>query len=364
MEINYRKELDKIPVYVPGKPIDDVKRELGLDYIVKLASNENPFGCSPMVKAAVLNAFENVNLYPDGNATELKKTIASKLGLTPDMVMPSCGSDEMVDLIAKTFINKGDEVLMADITFPRYFSTSQMMGADIKIIPLKDLTYDIDAFTEMVSDKTKIVWLCNPNNPTGTSFSKTKLDAFLAKVPDTTLVIYDEAYNEFADDPEYPKNILETMKVHKNVLVMRTLSKAYGLAGIRLGFTLGDPEILNMINRVRNPFNTTLLSQYAAMAGLKDDEFVKKTVANNKIGREYISSEFGKMGIKFAPTQANHIIFNAELDNKEVFDKLLRMGCIIRPIGGFDPNTWLRVSIGLPEENEYFIKCLKKVLNK
>ncbi|HWR60572.1 MAG TPA: histidinol-phosphate transaminase [Clostridia bacterium] len=362
MQVKYRKELEPIPVYVPGKPIDDVKRELGLENVIKLASNENPLGFSPKVKEAVSKALEEVNLYPDGNATLLKEAIAEKYGISADMVLPTCGSDEMLDLIAKTFINKGDEVLMADITFPRYAATSQMMGAAIRKIPLKNLAYDIKGFIKAAGGDTRVVWLCNPNNPTGTIFSEKDLLALLEAVSPETLVVYDEAYCEFASHPDYPKDSIKLLKKYDNMLVLKTLSKAYGIAGMRVGYTIGHPGLISAINRIRNPFNVTLLTQAAAIAAIKDPEFLAKVVANNVQGKEYIYAEFDKMGLEYARTEANHIIFNSGKDSGKVFDDMLKKGVIIRPVGGFTPNTWLRVSIGTMDENREFIRVLKEVL--
>lgn len=362
MQVKHRVELEPIPVYVPGKPIDDVKRELGLDKVIKLASNENPLGFSPKVKEAITRAMEEVNLYPDGNATLLKEAIAAKLGVTTDMVLPTCGSDEMLDLIAKTFIGKGDEVVMADITFSRYAATSQMMGAVIRQVPLKSLAYDIEGFLKVISKDTKIVWLCNPNNPTGTIFSEEELVRLMETVSPTTLVVYDEAYAEFASHPAYPKNSVGFLKKYDNMLILKTLSKAYGIAGVRVGYTIGHPELISAINKIRNPFNVTLLTQAAAVAAIKDEEFLAKVVANNEEGKKYIYEEFDKLGLEYAKTEANHIIFNAKKDSGTVFNELLKLGVIIRPIGGFKPATWLRVSIGTMEENREFIKALKKVL--
>ncbi|MHB1393600.1 MAG: histidinol-phosphate transaminase [Clostridia bacterium] len=362
MQVRYRKELDPIPVYVPGKPIDEVKRELGLDKVIKLASNENPFGFSPSVKAAVLKALEEANLYPDGNSTLLKETIAQKYDISPEMVLPTCGSDEMLDLIAKTFIEKGDEVVMADITFPRYFATSQMMGASIKKVPLKNLSYDIEGFKKAINADTKVVWLCNPNNPTGTIFSEKELVELLEAISPETLVVYDEAYCEFASHPDYPKDSFKFLKKYKNMLLLRTLSKAYGLAGLRLGYTIGDPELISIINKIRNPFNVTLLTQAAAVAAISDNEFLAKVVANNDEGKKYIYEEFDKMGLEYARTEANHIIFNVNQNSNTVFNELLKKGVIIRPVGGFAQDTWLRVSLGTRSENREFIKVLKEVL--
>lgn len=361
MKIKSRHELALIETYRPGKPISDVKRELGLTKVIKLASNENPVGFSPKVKEAITKSMEEVNLYPDGNATLLKEAIAKKWDVPVNMVLTTSGLDEMLDLIAKTFINKGDKVLMADITFPRYFATSQMMGADIKYIPLKDLTYDIEGFISAITPDVKLVWLCNPNNPTGTIFGERELLELLERIPETCLVVYDEAYAEFVTAAEYPKNSVSLVKKYENLIALRTLSKAYGLAGLRIGYTIGHPEILNEVNKVRNAFNVSLIAQAAGIAALQDDAFLKEAVKNNSECKEYIYKEFDALGIQYAKTQANFIIFNSKMDSEEIFRKLLSKGVIIRPVGGFNPNTWLRVTIGTMEENEMFIKALKEV---
>ena len=362
MKVKYRKELDVISEYVPGKPIDDVKREIGLERVIKLASNENPFGFSSSVREAVLKALEDVNLYPDGNATLLKAKIAEKYGVTPQMVLPTCGSDEMVDLIAKTFIGPESEVVMAEVTFPRYFSTSQMMGADLKIVPMKNLAFDLEGFKKVITPETRVVWLCNPNNPTGSFFSREELVDIMEFISPETLVVYDEAYYEFATHREYPKDSLEFLKTYKNMLVLKTLSKAYGIAGLRIGFTIGDPALLGLINKIRNPFNVTLITQAAAMAALDDDEFLVKIIENNNEGKYYLYEEFEKMGLEYGKTEANHIVFNAKKDAGVVFQELLKKGVIIRPVGGANYKTWLRVSIGTMEENREFVKALKEVL--
>lgn len=362
MAVRYRKELDSISPYVPGKPIDDVKRELGLDRVIKLASNENPFGFSSSVREAVVRALDEVNLYPDGNATLLKAKIAEKYDVTPDMVLPTCGSDEMIDLIAKTFIDPGSEVVMAEVSFPRYFSTSRMMGANLKIVPMNNLAFDLGGFKQVITPETRLVWLCNPNNPTGSFFTRDELIDLMEFISPETLVVYDEAYYEFATHPEYPKDSLDLMKKYRNMLVMKTLSKAYGIAGLRIGFTIGDSTLLSLINRIRNPFNVTLITQAAAMAAIDDDEFLIKIIENNIEGKHYLYGEFERMGLEYGKTEANHIVFNAGKDAGEVFNDLLRKGVIIRPIGGEKYKTWLRVSIGKMEENREFIKALEEVL--
>lgn len=362
VRVKYRPELDAISPYQPGRPIEDVKRELGLERVIKLASNENPFGFSPKVKEAVLEALKEVNRYPDGNATRLKEKIAEKYGVTPQMVLPTCGSDEMVDLLAKAFIEPGSEVVLAELTFPRYLSTSLMMGADLKIVPMKELAYDLEGFKQVITPQTRLVWLCNPNNPTGSFFTRDELLDLLEHVSPETLVVYDEAYYEYAQDPAYPKDSVALLKKYKNLVILKTLSKAHGLAGLRLGFTLGDPFLLGLINRIRNPFNVTLLTQAAALAALADDEFLTQVVANNERGKEYLYQEFDRLGLSYGRTQANHILFNAGRDAGEVFQELLQRGVIVRPVGGGRFATWLRVSIGTMEENEAFVQALQEVL--
>lgn len=358
MRVRYRKELDLISPYVPGKPVEDVQRELGLQQVVKLASNENPYGFSPKAREAILRALDNINRYPDGNATLLKEKIAEKFGLKPEMVLPTSGADEMLDLIAKTFIDQGSEVVLAEITFPRYLSTSQMMGAALKVVPMRNLAYDLDGFKRAITPETRLVWLCNPNNPTGSFFSKTELENLLAAIPPEALVVYDEAYQEFATAPDFPHNSLDYLQEHENLLILKTLSKAYGLAGLRVGFALGAPGLLDLINRIRNPFNVTYLTQVAAMAALDDDQFVARAVEENTRSKHHLYGEFEQMGIEYGKTEANHIMFYAQKDGEEVFNELLRRGVIVRPVKG----SWLRVSLGTLAENKEFIAALKEVL--
>lgn len=362
MQVRYRKELDAISPYQPGKPIDAVKRELGLERVIKLASNENPIGFSRNVRDALLQAVGEVNIYPDGNATLLKEKIARKFGVSSDMVLPTCGSDEMVDLIAKTFIDQGSEVVLAELTFPRYYSTSQMMGADLKLVPMKNLGYDLEGFKKVITPQTRLIWLCNPNNPTGSYFSRQELVELLELVSPETLVVYDEAYFEFVTAPDYPKDSAALLQKYNNLLILKTFSKAYGLAGLRIGFTLGHSGLLELINRIRNPFNVTLLSQAAALAALDDDEFLVRIVENNNAGKEYLYQQFEAMGLEYGKSQANHVFFNAGKDAHWVFQKLIRKGVIVRPIVVGSYKTWLRVTIGTMEQNREFIKALREVL--
>lgn len=360
MTIKFREEIKDLKAYKPGKPIEDVKKEYGLNEVIKLASNENPLGCSKKVKETLVKSIDNLSIYPDGNATELKEAIAKKLNIKPSQVLPSSGSDEMVDMISKTFINKNDEVIMADITFPRYISTCKMMGGIPVVVPLKDWTYNLEGMLESITDKTKLIWLCNPNNPTGTMFTEESLLNFLKNVPKNIIVVYDEAYNEYVTDDRYPRNSIELLNEYPNLIIMRTFSKMYGLAALRVGYTMASEDIIENINKIRGPFNVNKLAQVAAIAALEDEEFVKKCYDLNKEGKEYLYKEFDKLGLQYPISETNHIFVNVLKDANEVFVELQKKGMIIRPILG----TWIRVTIGTKEQNETFIKLLKEVLKR
>lgn len=360
MSISFREELKELSPYKPGKPIDDVKREYGLTEVIKLASNENPLGCSPKAIEAIKEAVQNLALYPDGNCTLLKKALSDKLNLNENQIILSSGSDEVIDLIAKTFINKGDEAIMADITFPRYIATTKMMGGKPVIVPLKDWTHDLNGMLDKITEKTKLIWLCNPNNPTGTMFSEEKLISFLDKVPQNIVVVYDEAYNEYVTKDDYPKDSISLLEKYPNILILRTFSKIYGLAALRVGYTMASEEIIENINKIRGPFNVNSLAQAAALAALEDQDFIKESFRINKEGKEYLYDEFSKMNLEYAPSETNHIFVNVEKDANEVFIELQKKGMIIRPMVG----TWIRVSIGTMEQNKMFIKLLKNLLDR
>lgn len=357
--IRFRDEIKDLKAYKPGKPIEDVKREYGLTEVIKLASNENPMGTSPRVISKLKEAIDNLAIYPDGNATLLKEALAEKLQLKPTQVLPSSGSDEMVDMISKTFISSGDEVIMADITFPRYITTAIMMGGIPVVVPLKNWTYDLDGMLEKINNKTKLIWLCNPNNPTGTIFSEDTLLNFLKQVPKDIVVIYDEAYREYVTSPDYPKETIKLLDNYPNLIIMRTFSKMYGLAALRVGYTMASEEIINNINKIRGPFNVNMLAQIAAIEALKDEEFVENCYNINKEGKKYLYKEFDNMDLEYAPSETNHIFVNVEKDSEEIFVELQKRGMIIRPITG----TWIRVTIGTMDQNKLFINLLKEVLN-
>lgn len=356
-----RKDLNDLRPYKPGKPIADVQREYGLEKVYKLASNENPLGCSPKVKEAITNALDDIHIYPDGNATLLKERLSDFVGLPVHQILPSSGLDEMIDQIAKTFISEGDQVIMSDCSFVRYIGTTKMMGGIPIIVPTKeDFTFDLDAMLERINDKTKIIWICNPNNPTGTMITENQLISFINQIPEDIIIALDEAYIEFATHKDFPYENLKWIEKRPNVIVMRTFSKVYGLASLRVGYTMASKDIIENLNKVRPAFNVNNFAQVAAIAALDDQEFVEKVLDNNKKGKKYLYEEFDKMNLKYALSETNHIWVNVEKDAQEVFINLQKKGVIIRP----QIDTYIRVSIGLPAENEFFIQCLKEELEK
>lgn len=353
-----RNELATLKPYVPGKPIEDVMREFGLTEVIKLASNENPLGCSPVAKEAIVKHLDNLNLYPDGNCTSLKEKIAGIYSVSPSEVSFSSGSDEMCDLLSKTFLDHGDEVIMADITFPRYISTSVMMGAVPVIVPLKDFTFDIKGMADKVTDKTKLIWICNPNNPTGTMVPTSEIIELLDSVSEDVLVVLDEAYREFVTRDDYMMDSENLLSKYHNLVIMRTFSKAYGLAALRVGYILAASSIVTEIDKIRGPFNVNSLAQVAAYAALDDQDFIKKSYDVNKEGKEYIYKEFDAMNVPYAKSETNHIFFGVEKDAFSIFDALQRAGVIVRPMGA----KHLRVSIGTMEQNKRFIELIKDML--
>lgn len=360
--IQYRKALEKISPYLPGKPIDDVKRELGIDRVIKLASNENPLGCSPLAKQAVIETLENPALYPDGNCTELRNELAKNYNLKPEQFIFGAGSNEIVAFIGEAFINPGDESIMAVPTFPWYDTAVRMMDGVVIEVPLKNYAHDLDTMKAKITDKTKVIWLCNPNNPTGTMYTKEEQDRFLKDIPKNIVVVLDEAYCEYVTNKDYPQSI-DLLKDYPNIIILKTFSKVYGLASLRIGYGYASEEMIGYLNRLRPPFNVNTLAQVAALASLKDPDFKNKSRESNNKGKEYLYRVFGEMGLEYIPTEGNFIMVNVGLESMDVFNKLLRKGVIVRPGKGFGMPTWQRVTIGTQEENEIFIEALKEVIS-
>lgn len=354
-----RSEVQGLEKYVAGKPINEVKRELGIDRVVKMASNENPYGCSPKVKETIKNLVEETYLYPDAASFEFKDTLAKELNIEREMIFCGAGSDSLIKDICATFINQGDESIMADITFPRYKSNTLLMGGNPIEIPLKDYKLDIVKMVEAITEKTKIIWFCNPNNPTGTIFTKGEFEAVLSKIPSNVIIIMDEAYVEFVDkEIDFP-NSIDLLDKYKNMIVLRTFSKAYGLASLRFGYGIASTEIVEYLNRVINPFDSNLFAQKSAVEALKDKEHLEYVVKNNRLQKEYLQKEFKKLGLNYIETQANFIMVDVNCDDKKLNEYLLKKGFIIRPGYLLGIPRFLRISIGLERENKEFMQHLE-----
>ncbi|NEW06065.1 histidinol-phosphate transaminase [Paenibacillus sp. SYP-B3998] len=350
-----------LPVYQPGKPIEEVKRELGLTEVIKLASNENPFGSSPKAREAIEAELSNISLYPDGGAVQLTEAVAEYLGVETNQIIFGAGSDEVILMLARAFLVQGDETVMATHTFPQYKHNCQIEGAVSIEVPLKDGTHDLEGMLAAITDRTKIVWICNPNNPTGTMNTDAEIKAFLAQVPPHVLVVLDEAYCEYNTTDEFPDSI-ELIGQYQNVIALRTFSKIYGLASLRIGYGVGHPDVIRSINQVREPFNTTRFAQAAALAAIKDQDFIKSCREANTAGLLYLTKQFELLDLQAFPAHGNFIMVDVGRPAGAVFDGLLRNGIIVRGGHLLDFPTSIRVTIGSQEQNEKFITALTKVL--
>jgi histidinol-phosphate aminotransferase len=348
--------------YEPGKPIEEVQRELGLTDVVKLASNENPLGPSPMAVAALRGAIDELNRYPDGGSVMLTRKIAAHHNVTPDHIFLGCGSVEILNLLAYLFIRPGLHAVTSEHAFAIYELVDAASGGATRTAPMKDYTFDLDAIGDLIDDRTRIIWLANPNNPTGTIYKRDAWERLLARLPDHVVVVADEAYFEFVRDPDYP-NALNYLKTQPRLIVLRTFSKIFGLAGLRVGYGVADPEMVNLLHNVRQPFNINLLAQAAVLAAMDDDEYVRRTLEVNLQGIEYLEREFRRLGVAYVPTQGNFFLVDVG-DGVRVFNALLRKGVIVRPMHGYHFPCHVRISVGLPEENRKLIAALEKVLGE
>lgn len=356
-----KTQIVDLPVYQPGKPIDEVKRELGLDKIVKLASNENPFGSSPKVKEAIVSLLDQLAIYPDGASMELREVLADFWGVNGNQLIFGNGSDELVMLTSRAYLQSGTNTVMAEPTFPVYKTTATIEGADAVEVPLKAGVHDLEGILARINEQTRVVWICNPNNPSGTMNHEIEIRDFLNKVPKTTLVVLDEAYYEYVTDEAYPQS-LPLLTDYPNVLILRTFSKIYGLAGLRVGYGIASPDIIDKLNRVREPFNTNSLAQKAAIAAIKDQEFVRQCRESNAAGREQLYSAFEQMGLFYYPSQGNFVLVETGKNGNEVFQALLKKGYIIRSGVPLGFPTAIRVTVGSQDQNEGFIEALREVL--
>jgi len=356
--------IHKIKPYQPGKPIEEVAREIGVEKvesIIKLASNENPLGPSPRALAAVQPVLSCVNLYPDGSAYYLKQALSGKLKLPAECIIVGNGSNEIIELIMHVFVGAGHKVVYAHPSFLVYRLVATMFGAEAVEVPLKGFVHDLPAMLRAIDSKTRVVIIANPNNPTGTALPPAELERFLRLVPDSVIVVLDEAYYEYLP-PELRFNALPWLE-QKKVILLRTFSKIYGLAGLRIGFGLASEECVEILNRVRQPFNTSSLAQAAARGALEDAEHVKRTLENNQKGLEMLGKGFRQLDLEYVPSVANFILVRVG-EAKRVFHRLLEKGIIVRPMDFYDLPEYLRITVGLPEENERLLRELEVVLKE
>ena len=359
--------VDRVPEYIrklvpyqPGKPIEEVEREYGIANSIKLASNENPLGPSPKAVQAMRDKLEQLHLYPDGDCFYLKSALANKLGIDAERLIFGNGSNELLELAVRTFMRPGDEAVMAQQAFVVYQLVVQASGGMGKIVPLRNFAHDLVAMGDAIGPKTRIVFLGNPNNPTGTIYRRDEWERFLQRVSPDVLIVVDEAYFEYVRDPDYP----DSLKYHdhgKTLLTLRTFSKLYGLAGLRIGYGLASKEIAGLLHRVRQPFNVNAVAQWAALAALEDHDHVSRSLTVNRQGMEYLSKEVAQLGLEQVPSQANFILLRVGSGNG-VYRQLLAQGIIVRPMAAYELPEYVRVTVGTMEENQKFIDGLKKVI--
>lgn len=344
--------------YQPGKPIEELERELGIEGAIKLASNESPIGPSPRAVAAVRDALSGVHRYPDGASFALRRKLAARLGVDGSQLVFGCGADEILELLAKCLLGPGDECVFAWPSFAMYPIVVRGMGATPVPVPLDaGLGHDLDAMRRAITPRTRVVMLCNPNNPTGTSVGRAAFDAFAASLPDDLVLAVDEAYFEYARRPDFPQS-LDWVARRPGTLVLRTFSKIYGLAGLRIGYGVGDRELVGYLERARHPFNVNRLAEAAAVAALDDVEHAERSRAVNAEGISYLSRELPALGVEVWPSDANFLLARI---GAGVCERLLREGVIVRPLAGFGMPEHVRISIGLPEENERLVKTLRRI---
>ncbi len=354
--------LATLPVYQPGRPIQEVARELGLDAadIIKLASNENPLGPSPAAVAAMEQAIQSLHLYPDGNAFYLKQKLAAKLGVTTANLILGNGSNEIIEFIGHALMAPGAEVVVSQYCFAVYPIVTSLFGAKLITVPAKDHGHDIPAMLRAITPQTRVIFVANPNNPTGTLIPAADIERLIREVPSNVLIAMDEAYVEFLDEPLDLLPMIRSGQV-PNLLLMRTFSKIYGLAGLRLGYGIGHPDLIAALEKIRQPFNINSLIQAGALAALDDEEHIDGTRRNNAEGLKLYEDAFRELKLTFVPSSANFILVRVD-DGQKVFAELQKLGVIVRPMAGYQLPEWIRISIGSPAENQRCLAALRQAL--
>jgi len=350
-----------IAPYEPGKPVEELERELGIADAIKLASNENPLAPSDRVQQAIIAQLGRLNRYPDGSGFYLRQAIAKKYGFTPDHVMLGNGSNDLIELAVRAFMGPGDEAVVPHPSFVVYPMIVQAVGGIRVMVMLREHRLDLEAMARAITPQTKIVFIANPNNPTATMVTADEFEHFMGRIPDRTIVVVDEAYIEFAHGPDFPDAFAHVRQGRK-LIVLRTFSKAASLAGLRIGYAVADPDAGALMNRIRQPFNVNALGQAAALAALDDENHVIECVRMNEAGKAYLYDEFRSLGLKYVPSRANFILVDVGRSAADIYQKLLHEGVIVRPMTSFGMETALRITIGSPDENRRLVKGLRAVL--
>jgi histidinol-phosphate aminotransferase len=349
----------RIRPYPPGKPVEDVERELGRT-AVKLASNENPLGPSPKAVEAIRKSLPKLHLYPDGQGYFLRKKLTEVHGLEMDQIILGAGSTDLIELVGKTFLGAGDEAITSESAFYIYRLAIEEMGAGLVLTPMRNATFDLAAIAHAVTERTKVIYLGNPNNPTGTMFTAEELDRFLDTIPPRVLVVLDEAYNDYVERSDYSHS-LDYVRAGRNVLALRTFSKVHGLAGLRIGYGMGHAELIECLNRIRSPFNASSLAQAAAIAALDDREHVARSLESNRREMKFLTEELTLAGVRYTPSVGNFLLIDTGRDCEEDFVRLLHKGVIVRPLKLYGFPTSLRVTVGTHEGNQQFLAALERV---
>jgi histidinol-phosphate aminotransferase len=352
-----------IAPYEPGKPIEELERELMIHNPIKLASNENPLPPSDRVQKAIIAALSSLDRYPDGSGFYLRQALAKKHGVMPDQVVLGNGSNELIELLVRSFLRPGDEAVVPHPSFVVYPMIVQAAGGVRVMVMLKDFRLDLDAMARAITPMTKIVFVANPNNPTATIVTRDEVEHFMSRVPERTIVVFDEAYIEFAMGPDFP-DTLSYVKQGRKLVVLRTFSKAASLAGLRVGYGIADADAIALMNRIRQPFNVNSLAQVAALAALDDEAHILECVRMIEAGRHYLYDEFKRIGLQYVPSRANFILVDVGRNAADIYQKLLHQGVIVRPMTPFGLETALRITVGTPEENRKLVKALRVVLGK
>ena len=358
----FKKHIQAIRPYEPGKPIKELEREMELRSIIKLASNENPLGPSRKALRAIRRAIPEIHLYPESSCYELVGRLSEELGIPQNQLIIGNGSNEIIELLARGFLSEGDEVISSECSFLVYPILTQVCGAKYVSVPMKNYGYDLKGILNAITDRTRLIFIANPNNPTGTYVTQQEVEEFIAKVPKNVVVCFDEAYVDFVEATDFPHMMFHIKTEKPNIVVLRTFSKAYGLAGLRVGYAAASPEMIGYLHKIRQPFNVNSLAQTAAAAALDDRFFLWRTKLLVSSGRKYLYKRLRRLGLTYIPSQANFVLMDTGRDAQEVFQALLRQGMIVRSMKAYGLSTWIRVTVGRRSQNAQFYRLLRKYL--